>query len=90
MAPPIDAAEFEAHKDLATVIVQFLCRNKDKGFSAKEISHATGILESDVEKAMLKLGISDLATKLSGRRPKFTVEDVTLDGVTYYRCRQSR
>jgi hypothetical protein len=25
--PPIDAAEFDAHKDLSTIIVQFLCRN---------------------------------------------------------------
>ena len=46
---PIDAAEFDAHRDLATIITQFLCRNRDKGFSAKEIAQATSISESDVE-----------------------------------------
>jgi hypothetical protein len=31
---PIDAAEFDAHKNINTVIIQFLRHNKDKGFSA--------------------------------------------------------
>jgi len=32
---PIDAAEFDAHKDLGTIITQFLCKNPDRGFSAE-------------------------------------------------------
>ena len=86
MSPPIDAAEFEAHKDLATVITQFLCRHRDKGFSAKEIEHATAISEADVNNAMLKLGLSDIAGAISGKKRKFKVEDVTINGVIYYRC----
>ena len=35
---PIDAAKFDAHKNINTVIIQFLCHNKGKGFSAKEIA----------------------------------------------------
>ena len=42
---PIDAAEFDAHKNINTVIIQFLCHNKGKGFSAKEIADAVGIKE---------------------------------------------
>ena len=83
---PIDAAEFDAHRDLASIITQFLCRNKDKGFSAKEIAQATGISENDVNGAMLKLGISDIASAISGKRNKFKIEDVTINGVIYYRC----
>jgi hypothetical protein len=83
---PIDAAEFDAHRDLASIITQFLCRNKDKGFSAKEIAQATGISENDVNGAMLKLGISDIASAISGKRSKFKIEDVTINGVIYYRC----
>jgi Fic family protein len=83
---PIDAAEFDAHRDLASVIAQFLCRNKDKGFSAKEIAQATGIPENDVNSAMLKLGISDIASAISGKRREFKIEDVTINGVIYYRC----
>ena len=86
MTPPIDAAEFDAHKDLASVINQYLCRNSDKGFSSKEIAQATGIMEADVVNAMLKLGLSDVANKLSGRKIKFRIEDVTVNGVVYYRC----
>jgi hypothetical protein len=63
-----------------------LCRNKDKGFSAKEIAQATGISENDVNGAMLKLGISDIASAISGKRGKFKIEDVTINGVIYYRC----
>ena len=84
--PPIDAAEFDAHKDLTSVITQYLCRNRDKAFSAKEIAQATGILEQDVVNAMLKLGLSDVAGRLSGRRREFQIEDVTVNGIIYYRC----
>ena len=84
--PPIDAAEFEAHKDLSTIINQFLCRNRGKGFSAKEIAQATAISEADVNNAMVKMSISDLVGAISGRKRKFKVEDVTVNGVIYYRC----
>jgi len=86
MSPPIDAAEFDAHRDLATIITQFLCRNRDKGFSAKEIAQATGISEADVNSAMLKLGFSDIASMISGRKKNPKIEDVTISGTTYYRC----
>lgn len=95
--PPIDAAEFDAHKDLSTIIVQFLCRNKDNGFSAKEIAEAVGIREEDVNYSMLKLGMTDLMSDLTGgiiyrkqktstRHRVIKIEDVTVNGVTYYRC----
>jgi Fic family protein len=83
---PIDAAEFDAHKDLATIIIQFLCRNRDEGFSAKEIAQATGISEADVNSAMLKLGFSDIASMISGKKKNSKIEDVTIGGTTYYRC----
>ena len=83
---PIDAAEFAAHKDVGGIIAQFLCRNQEKGYSAHEIAQVTGISEVDVNNAMLKLGISDLANTIAGRKKKFRIEDVTIDGVTYYRC----
>jgi len=83
---PIDAAEFDAHKDVGTIITQFLCRNSDKGYSAREIAQATGIAEANVNNAMLKLGLSDLASTLAGKRKRFRIEDVTLNGITYYRC----
>jgi len=83
---PIDAAEFDAHKDLATIITQFLCRNRDRGFSAQEIAQATGISETDVNDAMLKQGFSDIASMISGRRKNSQIEDVTIAGTTYYRC----
>lgn len=86
MTPPIDAAEFDAHKDLTSVITQYLCRNTDRGFSTNEIAQATGIQEPDVVNAMLKLGLSDVANKLSGRKKKFRIDDVTVNGVIYYRC----
>jgi DNA-binding IscR family transcriptional regulator len=83
---PIDAAEFDAHKDVGTIIMQFLCRNSDKGYSAKEIAQATGIAETNVNNAMLKLGLSDLASAIAGKRKKLRIEDVTINGITYYRC----
>jgi hypothetical protein len=35
---------------------------------------------------MLKLGLSDLASAIAGKRKKFQIEDVTINGITYYRC----
>ena len=67
---PIDAAEFDAYKNVGTIITQFLCRNSDKGYSAKEIAQATGISEANVNNSMLKLGISDLASAITGKREK--------------------
>lgn len=96
--PPIDAAEFDAHKDISTIIVQFLCRNKDKGFSAKEIAEAVGINEDKVSYTMLKLGLSDLFSTLTNDRAvlrkresskdriRIKIEDVTVNGITFYRC----
>lgn len=83
---PIDAAEFDAHKDVGTIITQFLCRNSDKGYSAREIAQATGIAEANVNNAMLKLGLSNLASAMTGKRKKFGIEDITINGITYYRC----
>jgi DNA-binding transcriptional regulator GbsR (MarR family) len=83
---PIDAAEFDAYKDVGTIISQFLCRNSDKGYSAKEIAQATGISEANVNSSMLKLGLSDLASAIAGKKKKFRIEDVTVNGITYYRC----
>ena len=97
--PPIDAAEFDAHKDLSAIIIQFLCRNKEKGFSAKEIAEAVGLKEEDVNNSMVKLGLTDLFSGLTGgmisrkRRSNsknkevvIKIEDVTIGGVIYYRC----
>jgi DNA-binding IscR family transcriptional regulator len=83
---PIDAAEFDANKDLSTIITQFLCRNRDKGFSAREIAQATGISEADVNNSMMKLSFSDIASSISGRKKNFKIDDVTISGVIYYRC----
>ncbi len=83
---PIDAAEFDAYKDIGTIIAQFLCRNSDKGYSAKEIAQATGISEANVNNSMLKIGLSDLASAIAGKRKKFRIQDVTINGITYYRC----
>jgi DNA-binding transcriptional regulator GbsR (MarR family) len=83
---PIDAAEFDAHKDVGTIVTQFLCRNSDKGYSAREIAQATGLSEANVNSSMLKLGLSDLASAIAGKRKKFQIEDVTINGITYYRC----
>ena len=99
--PPIDAAEFDAHKNISTIIVQFLCRNKDKGFSAKEIAEAIGINEEKVNYAMVKLGLSDLFNTFSSDRAllkkqgvskrtvRIKIEDVTVNGITFYRCSES-
>ena len=95
--PPINAAEFDAHKDLSTLIVQFLCRNRENGFSAREIAQAVGIREEDVNYAMLKLGMTDLVSDLTGgiiskkqkcgsRCAAIRIEDVTVNGIIYYRC----
>jgi DNA-binding transcriptional regulator GbsR (MarR family) len=83
---PIDAAEFDAHKDVGTIVTQFLCRNSDKGYSAREIAQATGLSEANINNSMLKLGLSDLASAIAGKRKKFRIEDVTINGITYYRC----
>ena len=83
---PIDAAEFDAHKDVGTIVTQFLCRNSDKGYSAREIAQATGLSEANVNSSMLKLGLSDLVSSIAGKRKKIQIEDVTINGITYYRC----
>jgi DNA-directed RNA polymerase specialized sigma subunit len=95
---PIDAAEFDAHKNINTVIVQFLCHNKGKGFSAKEIADAIGIREDEVNHAMVKLSLTELfsnnaagiISKRSDRiNKKVTlakIEDITINGLIYYRC----
>jgi predicted transcriptional regulator len=83
---PIEAAEFDAHKNLSTIIIQYLCRNRDKGFSAKEIAQATGISESDVSNAMLKMGFSDIINSITGKRNLVKIEDVTINGIIYYKC----
>ncbi|HET7148276.1 MAG TPA: hypothetical protein VFI73_07235 [Candidatus Nitrosopolaris sp.] len=97
--PPIDAAEFDAHKDLSAIIIQFLCRNKANGFSAKEIAEAVGLKEEDVNNSMVKLGLADLVKGLTGgiisrtrgstskdKEVAIKIEDVTINGVIYYRC----
>ena len=83
---PIDAAEFDANKDLSTIITQLLCRNRDKGFSANEIAQAIGIAEADVNNSMIRLSFSDIASSISGRKKNFRIDDVTISGVIYYRC----
>ena len=83
---PIEAAEFDAHKNLSTIIIQYLCMNRDKGFSAKEIAQATGISESDVSNAMLKMGFSDIINSITGKRNLVKIEDVTINGIIYYKC----
>lgn len=97
--PPVEAAEFDAHRNLITIIVQFLCRNKDRGFSAKEIGEAIGIKEDDVNNAMLKLSLTDLVSGLTGgmisrkrtsksqnKQVVIKIEDATINGILYYRC----
>ncbi len=95
--PPIDAAEFDAHKDLSDIIVQFLCRNKEKGFSAKEIGEAVGLKEDDVNNSLMRLSLSDLFGGLTGGlisrkhtsskiKEVVKIEDVTINGIIYYRC----
>lgn len=95
--PPIDASEFEAHKDLNRIVVDFLCRNSDKAFSVKEIAEFTGIREEDINYLMLKLSFQDVINNLSGfivhkkvsriaNLRSIRIEDVTIDGTIYYRC----
>ena len=95
---PINALEFDAHKNINTVIIQFLCRNKGKGFSAKEIADAIGIKEEEVNHAMVKLSLTELfsnitagiISKKSDRIDKkltmAKIEDITINGSIYYRC----
>lgn len=79
------------------IIIEFLCRNQDKGFSSKEISQALSLKEEDINYTMLKLGISDFLFELTKGltrrdnnnitgKTKFRIEDVTVNGITYYRC----
>jgi soluble P-type ATPase len=95
--PPIDASEFEAHKDLNRIVVDFLCRNSDKAFSVKEIADFTGIREEDINYLMLKLSFQDVISNLSGiivhrkatrigNLRSIRIEDVTIDGTIYYKC----
>lgn len=95
--PPIDASEFEAHRDLNRIVADFLCRNSDKAYSAKEIAEATGMREEDINHSMLKLGFQDMISNLSGiimhgRSRKdinlgsTRIEDVTINGIIYYKC----
>ena len=95
---PIDAAEFDAHKNINTVIIQFLCRNKGKGFSAKEIADAVGIKEEEVNHAMVKLSLTELFSNITAgiiskksdridRKLRMSkIEDTTINGLIYYRC----
>jgi len=82
---------------LKKIIIEFLCRNQDKGFSSKEISQALSLKEEDINYTMLKLGISDFLFELTKgltrrdnnnitSKTKFRIEDVTVNGITYYRC----
>ena len=98
--PPIDAAEFDAHRDMSTIIIEFLCRNKASGFSAKEIAEAVGIREEDVNNIMMKMGLVDLISSITGgilarkqkagnKYPKIKIEDTIVNGITYYRCRDT-
>ena len=86
MTPPVDAAEFDAHKDPASIIVQFLCRNRDKGYSAKEIAQATGLGEGDVNSALVKMSFNDLMLAVTGRKNPVKIQDATISGVVYFRC----
>jgi pantoate kinase len=86
---------------MSTIIVEFLCRNKGSGFSAKEIAQAVGIREEDVNNIMIKLGLVDLISSLTGgivsrkqkggnRDARIKIEDTTVNGITYYRCRETK
>jgi DNA-directed RNA polymerase specialized sigma subunit len=95
---PIDAAEFEARKNINAVIIQFLCHNKGKGFSAKEIADVLGIKEDEVNHAMVKLSFTELFSNITAgliskksdrhdRKPIMSkIEDITINGLIYYRC----
>jgi DNA-binding transcriptional MerR regulator len=81
---------------LKRIIIEFLCRHQDKGFSSKEISQALSLSEEDINYAMVKLGLSDFLLELTGfahrrsnsasRKKRFKIADVTVQGITYYRC----
>ena len=97
ISPPIDAAEFDAQKNVKKIIIEFLCRHPDKGFSSKEISQVLSLSEEDINYTMLKLGLSDFLFELTKgltrkgnnstlERTRFRIEDVTVNGITYYRC----
>jgi hypothetical protein len=74
-----------------------LCRNQNKGYSSKEISQALSLKEEEINYAMLKLGLSDFLfdltsglkhkrTSAKASRTRVRIEDVSVRGVTYYRC----
>ena len=79
------------------IIIEFLCRHQDKGFSSKEISQALSLCEEEINYTMLKLGLSDFLLEFTkgfarrggdskGEKMRFKIEDVTVQGITYYRC----
>jgi hypothetical protein len=82
---------------MKNIIVEFLCRNQNKGYSSKEISQALSLKEEEINYAMLKLGLSDFLFDLTAglirnrinakpSRARVRIEDVSVGGVTYYRC----
>ena len=82
---------------MKNIIIEFLCRNQNKGYSSKEISQALSLKEEEINYAMLKLGLSDFLFDLTAglisnrtnaktRRTRVRIEDVSFGGVTYYRC----
>jgi hypothetical protein len=82
---------------MKNIIIDFLCRNHNKGYSSKEISQALSLKEEEINYAMLKLGLSDFLFDLTAglisnranvktRRARVRIEDVSVGGVTYYRC----
>ena len=82
---------------MKNIIIEFLCRNQNKGYSSKEISQALSLKEEEINYAMLKLGLSDFLFDLTAglisnrtnaktRRARVRIEDVSVGGVTYYRC----
>jgi len=82
---------------LKRIIIEFLCRHQDKGFSSKEISQALSLSEEDINYAMVKLGLSDFLLELTkgfaqrrsnsaSGKTRFKIADVTVQGITYYRC----
>jgi hypothetical protein len=82
---------------MKNIIIEFLCRNQNKGYSSKEISLALSLKEEEINYAMLKLGLSDFLfditaglissrTNAIARRARVRIEDVSVGGITYYRC----
>jgi hypothetical protein len=82
---------------LKRIIIEFLCRHQDKGYSSKEISQALSLSEEDINYAMVKLGLSDFLLELTkgfahrssnsaSGKTRFKIADVTVQGITYYRC----